>query len=188
MKIHFLRHGMTTANEKRLYYGATDLPLSERGVEELKRFRKTLMLPTADVYITSGMQRAKESLRLLFGKIPQQTIEELNEYNFGDFEMKSYEELKNDPAYHRWTTGDENTPCPNGESQNQFVKRIIKGLEIIQKMEVENVVAVCHGGVIATLMTLLFPNQKHHYYEWVPECGRGFSVETAGGSYSYTTI
>ena len=188
MMIHFLRHGTTAANEKRLYYGSTDLPLSQRGVEELKRLREMLPLPAADAHITSGMRRTQETLQLLFNKTPQRTMKELNEYDYGDFEMKCYEELKNDPDYRRWIAGNDDTPCPNGESQNQFVKRITKGLETIEKMDAESVVVVCHGGVIATLMGMLFPGRKQHSYEWVPECGRGFSVEISGGTFSYTTI
>jgi len=188
MTIHFLRHGMTEANEKQLYYGSTDLPLSERGVAALERLRKTLPLPTADVYITSGLRRAKESLQLLYGMTPQQTVGELNEFDFGDFEMKSYEELKNDPAYQRWIAGNNDTPCPNGESQNRFVRRIMTGFETIKMLEAESVVVICHGGVIAALMEILFPGRKRHYYEWVPECGRGFSVEIADGSFSYKPV
>ncbi len=94
MIVHLLRHGMTMANEKRLYYGSTDLPLSEKGVEELKRLKSTLTLPVADYHVTSELQRAKESLRILFDKTPEKTVEKLNEYNFGAFEMKSHEELK----------------------------------------------------------------------------------------------
>jgi len=188
MMIHLLRHGTTTANEQRLYYGSTDLPLSERGVVELKRLRETLPLPTADAYLASGMRRARETLWLLFDETPRRTMEELNEFDYGDFEMKRYDELKNNPAYRRWIDGNDDTPCPNGESHRQFKKRISKGFETIRTMDVESVVVVCHGGVIATLMKMLFPGRMRHFYEWVPDCGRGFAVEIANGSFSYTTI
>ena len=36
MTIYLIRHGKTEANEKRLYCGSTDLPLSEAGREELR--------------------------------------------------------------------------------------------------------------------------------------------------------
>ena len=182
MTIHFLRHGLTQANEKQLYYGSTDLPLSEQGVGELQRLRETLALPAADCHVTSGLRRAKESLHILFGVTPQQTVAELNEYDFGDFEMKSYEELKHDPAYLRWIAGDDDTLCPGGESRNQFAERVTKGFEIVRNIKADRVLVVCHGGVISTLMEQLFPGQKNHYYEWIPECGRGFTVEISGRS------
>ncbi len=188
MIVHLLRHGMTIANEKRLYYGSTDLPLSEKGVTELERLKSTITLPIADCHITSGLRRAKESLRILFDKTPQKTIEELNEYDFGDFEMKSHDELKDEPAYLHWIAGNDDTPCPNGESKNRFAKRVMQGFEVIKKTQAENIVVVCHGGVIGTLIEHLFPGQKEHYYEWVPECGRGFSVEMDEESFSYRRI
>lgn len=188
MIVHLLRHGMTIANEKRLYYGSTDLPLSEKGIEELKRLKSTLTLPVADYHATSGLQRAKESLRILFDKTPRKMIDELNEYDFGNFEMKSYEDLRNDPAYIHWIAGNDDTACPNGESKNQFTKRVMRGFEIIKKINFESIVVVCHGGVIGTLMEQWFPDQKKHYYEWIPECGRGFTVETFDGSFSYRRI
>ena len=36
MSIYLIRHGKTEANEKRLYCGSTDLPLSEKGRAELR--------------------------------------------------------------------------------------------------------------------------------------------------------
>ncbi len=183
-----LRHGLTIANEKRLYYGSTDLPLSEKGIEELKQLKSTLTLPVADYHVTSGLQRAKESLRLLFDKTPKKTVEELNEYDFGDFEMKSHEELKDDPAYLRWIGGNDDTICPNGESKNQFIKRVMQGFEMVKTTNAENIVVVCHGGVVGTLMEQLFPGRRKYYYEWVPECGRGFTVDMSDGTPSYRRI
>ena len=36
MTVYLIRHGKTEANEKRLYCGRTDLPLSEQGREEVR--------------------------------------------------------------------------------------------------------------------------------------------------------
>ena len=35
MRLYLLRHGLTEANAKRLYYGKTDLPLSPEGRAQL---------------------------------------------------------------------------------------------------------------------------------------------------------
>lgn len=181
MKIHFLRHGRTEANERGLYYGSTDLPLSERGVVELRELKSTLSFPVADIHVTSGMRRAKESLLILYEKEPIRTISELNEFDFGDFEMKTYAELKDHPDYSRWISGGDEAACPNGESKNLFVERIRRGLEILFALDAENVVVVCHGGVIGAVMEFLFPGLKEHYYAWVPDCGRGYTVEMVEG-------
>ena len=42
MTIYLIRHGKTEANEKHLYCGSTDLPLSEAGKEELCKLMDTV--------------------------------------------------------------------------------------------------------------------------------------------------
>ena len=51
--VFLIRHGKTEANEKHLYCGSTDIPLSEAGVEELKMM--TYRIENARL-ITSGMK------------------------------------------------------------------------------------------------------------------------------------
>ena len=180
MKIHFLRHGRTDANERGLYYGATDLPLSEKGLKELVELKETIDYPIAETYLASGLRRARQSLNILYGREPERMIAEFNEFDFGDFEMKSHDELKENPEYLRWIDGTAET-CPGGESMNRFTERILKGFEMLRALESRSIVLVCHGGVIATLMDQLFPQQREHYYAWIPDCGRGYTVEMSGG-------
>ena len=117
MRILLLRHGITEANEKHLYCGSTDLPLSPAGRAALRRQE---MPAPGTRFITSGMRRCNETLEALFGTVPYEIEPDFREIDFGDFEMKSYEMLKDDPAYQAWLTGDneKNVP-PNGESGEQ---------------------------------------------------------------------
>ena len=177
MKIHFLRHGVTIANEQMFYYGATDIPVCPRGVDELKRLKRETVLPDADFYATSGLYRTKQTLFLLYDKEPMLEIPELNEFNFGDFEMKNYDQLRDDPEFIRWISDGDDAKCPNGESNNQFVSRVKRGLEIVTNIKAESIVVVSHGGVIASLMEVLFPKVRGNYYDWVPDCGRGYTVD-----------
>jgi hypothetical protein len=39
MTVYLIRHGKTEANEKWLYCGSTDLPLSQKGREELTEIK-----------------------------------------------------------------------------------------------------------------------------------------------------
>ena len=67
MIIYLIRHGKTEANEKWLYCGSTDLPLSEKGREELRRIHYDIRNVR---FLTSGMKRTNETLRILFGDVP----------------------------------------------------------------------------------------------------------------------
>ena len=67
MTIYLIRHGKTEANEKHLYCGSTDLPLSEAGRAELQNLHYDIKNVR---FLTSGMKRANESLQILFGDVP----------------------------------------------------------------------------------------------------------------------
>ena len=172
--IYFIRHGRTEANEKWLYCGSTDLPLSESGTKELKNVHYNA--PADCLFMTSGMKRAEQTLHILFGNVPHKTEERFREVDFGIFEMKSYEQLKSDPVYQAWISGDneKNVP-PEGESGEQMQKRVLSALQDLQK-ETKDVVLVTHGGVIAAIMAYLFPEEQKNRYEWQPKPGCGYVV------------
>ena len=49
-------------------------------------------------------KRANETLEILYPKKLYREINEFWEYDFGDFEMKSYEMLKENKEYINWIT------------------------------------------------------------------------------------
>lgn len=175
MKLHLIRHGMTDANEKRLYCGLTDLGISKIGIVSLEKLKEEIEYPVGEYYIVSRLKRTKETLYILYDKRPDEYMADFNEFNFGDFEMKSYEELVLNNTYINWIENYETTFCPNGESRKIFVDRIKDGLNKIKSIE-KDIVLISHGGVIATIMELLLPNLKS-FYEWQPKCGRGHTIE-----------
>lgn len=177
--LYLIRHGKTEANEKRLYCGSTDLALSENGMNELKKLH--YQVPRDCIYVISGMTRTRQTLEILFGTVAYERDERFREIDFGDFEMKSYEELKDDPTYQEWITGDneKNVP-PNGESGEQMRLRVMEGIKDLQKREAP-VVLISHGGVIAAMMQKLFMEEKKSRYQWQPKPGGGYVIEN--GSY-----
>jgi alpha-ribazole phosphatase len=180
-KIHLIRHGKTYANEKRLYCGSTDLPLSEEGEKEIAQLKLQGIYPEADLYFTSGLLRCEQTLDIIYGEVKREAAPELAEFGFGAFELKSYEQLKEEQAYQAWITdqtGDYR--CPGGESKNQFERRVIGGFEdILKKLRQKggnfSAFTVCHGGAIAAVMEYLFPGIKN-FYEWQPGPGRGYTL------------
>ena len=179
---------MTGANEKRLYCGITDAPLCEAGRRGLAALKETVNYPEADIYITSGLARTDETLMILYGRAADYNIEEFREMDFGDFEMKNHEDLKDLPEYQLWIGDIDNLACPGGESRPAFNKRVKTGFEKLINLNAASAVAVCHGGAIASVMEYLFPGQKN-YYEWLPSHGRGYAFGyTDGRAERYITI
>ena len=174
MKIYLIRHGRTEANERHLYCGSTDLPLSDAGREELKQLHYDMKNVR---FLTSGMKRANETLRILFGDAPYEVDPRFREIDFGIFEMHSYEELKDTTDYQIWLTGDNeaNIP-PNDESGVQMSRRVLEALADLK----EDTCIITHGGVIAIIMEYLFPNEDKNRYQWQPAPGRGYAVNGCG--------
>ncbi len=176
MKLYLLRHGMTRANEAHLYCGSTDLPLSPAGRAALEEAKKAGHWPEAAVYYTSGMKRTEQTLSILYPSAAAAAEPGLREIDFGDFEMKSYDMLKEDPQYLAWISGDnENNVCPHGESGAQAQARASRALEVILGKKAD-ALAVTHGGVIAGAMEAWFPGEGKNRYEWQPRPGRGYGI------------
>jgi len=180
MQIHLVRHGKTSANEKRLYCGQTDLPLSENGFSEITLLTKQGVYPRADIFFTSGLLRAEQTLQLIYGEINRITDPRISEFNFGLFEMKSYDELKDRADYQAWITDETGgVQCPRGESKRQFETRVLAGynalVEETRNSKKVSAFVVCHGGVIACIMEYLHPGTRN-FYERQPQPGRGYTL------------
>ena len=175
MTIYLIRHGKTSANETHLYCGSTDLPLSVAGRQELQNIRYDIKNVR---FVTSGMKRTDETMRILFGDVPYETNPRFREVDFGIFEMHSYDQLKATPEYQAWLAGDNeaNVP-PDGESGKQMKERVLSAFSEIK----EDTCIITHGGVIAAIMEHLFPEENKNRYEWQPQNGCGYII--ADGRY-----
>lgn len=189
--VYFIRHGITEGNKKHLYYGSTDLPLAEEGIEAIRIRKEAMLYPDETGYklITSGLLRTKQTLFEIYGKAPDVSDSRLNEIDFGDFEMKSYEELKNRDDYNAWISGDNwSNICPNGESGAIMFERAQKAME---EYRAQNCIVVCHGGIISALMQSYFPNdiEHEHFYMWQPNPCEGYKVNFSDNvAIEYSTI
>lgn len=182
--IYLIRHGETEANIKHIYCGSTDLPLSETGKEKLQARKndETIRRVREDAakFVTSGMTRTEQTLKLLFGDVVHESDDRFREIDFGIFEMCSYYDLKDTLEYQRWLEGDnEANVCPGGESGHQMEARVMGAFYELS----DDTVVVTHGGVIAAIMTNLFPDEGKSRFDWQPAPGHGYAV-TDNGTYN----
>ncbi len=183
MKLTLLRHAQTEGSLRNLYYGAADIPALPESLAELHR--RAGDYPTAQRYYTSGMLRTEQTLAAIYGDVPHTRLPGLREMDFGDFEMKSYEELKDIPAYQAWITDVEHNPCPHGESAPQVLRRSLAAITPVVQ-GTEDAVCVIHGGVTAGLMMAWFGGGR---YDYSVSPGQGFQVTFREGQpVSYTRI
>lgn len=191
--IHFIRHGITEGIINKWYYGSADLPLTDEGYEALRELMAEGIYPPlgdADCY-TSGMLRADQTLKVIYGNVPFKAIPLLREMNFGSWECKTFNELQKEPEYEEWINNKEGsfTFPGGGDSVISFNERIQKGLkelcgyqrlkELSHRHSGKDAVSimVCHGGTIAAAMEGWFPGDRENFWQWIPATGRGFTVE-----------
>jgi len=196
--IHLIRHGTTEGNRDRKYYGSTDLPLANEGVDLITELALSGIYPRADdaILYTTGLIRTEQTFFLIYGCKEHNVIAELQEYHFGEFEMKTHDQLEGVPAYQAWISDKEGlTPCPGGESTAGFRERISNGFSKVlanhnkKENQEKNTIIVCHGGVISLIMGTCFPKAGKNIFQWQPEPGRGYSIHIIDGEpVSYADI
>lgn len=169
----FIRHGETAANKEQRYLGRTEEALSIEGREKLLQAYRQSHYPEVEMVFTSPMRRCKETAKLLYPVVPKKEIPEWVEMDFGDFEGKNYEELKDDERYQAWIDSNGTLPFPNGESREAFMKRCMQGMDrMMQLLQEERTVAVIvHGGTIMALLSSLCGGD---YFDYQVRNGEGF--------------
>ena len=178
MKLTLIRHGITHGNKYGLYYGATDLPLLEEGIAELRERKLTHIYPTAPLYYTSPLQRTQQTLREVYGDVPFTVVDGFREMDFGAFEMRTVEDLKQDPDFVEWFRHSGTACCPGGESFAGVQSRALEAVAPILQAD-EDAVCVIHGGVIACLMFHWFPGKA--FDDWMLHPGTGWYITVEDG-------
>lgn len=205
-RIYLIRHGRTDGNRNHWYYGSTDLPLTEEGIDEIRAYAAQGIYPEVPEdaqFFTTGLIRTDQTLEAIYGKREHSALPKLQEINFGKAECMTYDELKVFDNFEKWawdTTGDARI-VDDAETGNEFHARIREGLkELIGKHRLKEwshrhggqdaiTVVACHGGVIACIMETLFPAVCGSMWDWLPEPGFGYAVDFKDGDpYMYTRI
>lgn len=182
MKLVLIRHFPTKGNCLKQYIGRTDEPLdfefAEKILNEIGDVKS--FYPMTDCVITSPMLRCIQTAELLYPGIQRFSCDKLRETDFGDFEGRTYEELKQREDYQQWLISGAAGKVPNGESRAEFVARCIEGFHDVMNRLLEekcgNAAIVVHGGTIMALMSE-FAEKAQDFYHWQVKNGKGYEVE-----------
>lgn len=171
MEIYLIRHGMTAGNRERRYIGRTDEALCEEGIRQIKEQIEKERYPKVDMLFSSPLKRCMMTAQLIYPKSEIHVCKKLKEMDFGLFENKNYEELKEKKAYQEWLASGGSKPFPEGESKESFTARCVEGFEecvAFAKKTTTNdmrVAFVVHGGTIMAIMEK-YGIPKGEYYKW----------------------
>ena len=180
MELILIRHGTTQGNLEKRFVGVLDVPLAPQGEELARRVSPTL--PRVEHIYRSPLLRCRQTAQLLWPDTEMTVIQGLRETDFGPFEGKNHEELKDDPLYQAWIgQGDRLNfaAMPVGETAQQVVERVSAALAALVKDAAahgyERVGVVSHGGALMGLLSK-YGRPEREYYDWMcPNCG-GFRM------------
>ena len=74
--------------------------MAEEGIDNIRNLKLLQVYPDINGgFFTSGMLRTNQTLNLIYGDVDKKYVRNFREINFGEFEKKTHEKLKDDKKY-----------------------------------------------------------------------------------------
>ncbi len=152
-----LRHGITLWNEEKRIQGSKNSPLSQQGRAATAVWARYLEHGRWDRIVASDLGRVKETVAILNTvlNLPLTFDARLRELDWGQWEGKKVQEIKTSAAAEldRQVKAGWNFRPPGGESRAEVLARAKAALlETARHRPGENILTVCHLGVIKCLV------------------------------------
>lgn len=156
-----IRHGESEDNVLRVF-GTFESPLSQNGVEQIKRTKDTLKEFDYSKVYYSPFIRAVETLNIL--ELEGIEDKRIGEYDFGIFSGMNNKMIKEKypEKYKLWNENPIDYVIEDGESIDIVYKRVSEFLEEIVKKG-ESVVLVSHAGIIRLAFCWIFENMDYFF-------------------------
>lgn len=170
-----IRHGETEANVQQIWQGSMDAPLTARGRQQVKATAHYMAELTQhypiDQFYVSPLPRAQSTAAAIAQRIGRQPIieENLREFDLGDWEGRSFLELKEkEDLWTRWQVDPWFAP-PHGESPRAFNQRAVQTFQQLADLHPDQtLLAVTHGGLICNVLATWFGAGPDDWRRWEP--------------------
>ncbi len=162
-----IRHGQSEWNEKNLFTGWKNPPLTEKGIKEAELAGEKIKKLNIDFshYFTSALVRAQETGEIILSKLETENIiktksQNLNERDYGDLSGLNKDEARKEwgkDQVHIWRRSFD-IPPPGGESLKDTAARVLPYFEEKIKPLVEqgnNILICAHGNSLRSLIMSL---------------------------------
>lgn len=155
LTVYFVRHGLTTSNEKGLLCGSTDALVSEQGRRELHELKRLYPYPEVDHLYASPAIRCRETAAILYPGMEPELVENFWEFRFGEMESHPTSDFMDAPIYQKWLTQAPDFGFPGGETLLETQLRALAGMTHVvadaQRNGYGKVAIVAHGEVFSLL-------------------------------------
>ena len=165
LKLYIVRHGETEWNVIKRFQGQLNTPLTEKGMEKLRKTGKKLENVLFDEVYTSELGRTVASAEIILNenrgyknkKRELKKLAELNQDYFGVWQGLTYEEvfLKYPEEGNNYFYNVKNYKAENVEAEKleDALERFLKGInKILDSYESGNILVVTHGTAFEMFM------------------------------------
>jgi alpha-ribazole phosphatase len=170
LNLYFVRHGETEHNKNKCYYGSIDVNITERGTLQAEKGSEKLQNIDFDKVYVSELKRTAQTANILLKDRQIDLIKDkrINETNFGVFEGKSHEKVKDlySEEWKLWCDDWKGFAPPEGESYLQVYDRVKSFMDDILKLNEDNVLIVTHGGVIRSVYCYLLGGNLDYFWSF----------------------
>lgn len=151
MRLLLVRHGQSEWNAALRLQGQADVGLSDLGEVQAEALRPMIDKIGHCRAISSDLERVRETAHRIGAQSPRLT-KALREIDVGEWTGRAIDEIRaeDETAYQGWRAGT-STP-PGGETWADFVDRVRGVIEAERRDPCQNLLVVCHGGVIRAIL------------------------------------
>lgn len=151
------RHGESEGNERALFRGRRDFPLTERGINQARALAQALIPLEVTRVFTSPLSRALETAQSIAEAVaaPLETVQGFTNMALGPWEGHSKEEVAQNYAeeWELWLKNPERLRLPGAETLDQVQSRAYSNLQhLINHHRGETLVIVSHRTVLKPLV------------------------------------
>jgi probable phosphoglycerate mutase len=145
-EIYLIRHGQTEWSLNGRHTGISDIPLTENGRQEARRWQPYAATKTFALVLTSPLQRARETCELTGLGKQAQVDRDLTEWDYGAYEGLTRQQIHaKQPTWLIFNDG-----CPGGESPEQIGTRVDRVIARVRAVK-GDVALFAHGHVLRVL-------------------------------------
>lgn len=140
IKLYFIRHGESEGNNKRLFTGRWDVPLTELGQAQARLAGQNAKSLGIDLIVTSPLIRAQETAQIIAREIdlpPEKIISSdlFMERDYGDLQQKPYS----------YADGLDFETVAHIETSPQLIERGKKAANFLNRLDAAVVLVSSHG-------------------------------------------
>lgn len=146
-KVFLIRHGLPDfPGGQRMCLGVTDIPIGGEGLRQAQEM--AAKLPPVTMVFSSPLIRAVQTAQTI--GMPVTILEDLRELDAGEWDGRTFEEIKDRYADLFAARGrDPTLPLPGGEDSARGLARFRSAMESAAAQSPGDFAVVAHGGIIA---------------------------------------